>query len=285
MKILDFRYRPPYKSFLDTIMYRELDRAAACSARFGSYQPEAVAARDFKQSLKELEEAGIGRAVIAGRKVLPFIGVVDNQDIVELERMYPERFLGLAGIDPSDMGQAMEEYDRYITEERLHGIVLEPGLLERPMFVDDDRLFPLYERCEKERIPVMMMVGSNCGPDIEYSHPVHPEHVAKAFPGLKMVMAHGGWPWVTQMIQVAYRYKNLYLLPDLYLFRTPGANEYLEAANYILQDQMLFGSAYPYMPLKEAVGYFMDGRLRQEVLEKFMYKNAMNVFEDQSILT
>lgn len=279
MNIVDFRYRPPYKSFLETIMYRDLDRAAACSVRFGGYQPEAVASRSFSQSISELDAAGIGQAVVAGRKVLPFIGIVDNQDIVELERMYPERFIGLAGIDPSDMGLAMEEFDHYVMEEHLHGIVLEPGLLKTPMFVDDPKLFPLYERCEKEQIPVMMMVGSNCGPDLEYSHPIHPEHVAKAFPGLKIVIAHGGWPWVTQMIQVAYRYRNIFLLPDLYLFHTPGANEYIEAANYILQEQMLFGSAYPYMPLKEAVDYFTNGRLRPEVLDQFFCKNAGRVFE------
>ena len=279
MRIIDFRYRPPYRSFLDTIMYRDLERAAACSKRFGMYQPESVAARSFELSMKELDEAGIGQAVIAGRKVLPFIGVIDNQDIADLQRTYPDRFIGMAGIDPSDMGQAMEEYEHFVTEEHLRGIVLEPGLVKHPMFVDDEKLFPLYERCEKDRVPVMMMVGSNCGPDIEYSMPVHPERVAKAFPNLKIIVAHGGWPWVTQIIQVAYRYKNIYLLPDLYLFHAPGAGEYITAANYILRDQLLFGSAYPYMPLREAVEYFQNGLLTPEALDKFMYDNAAAVFQ------
>lgn len=279
MKIIDFRYRPPYRSFLDTIMYRDLGRAAACSEKFGMFQPESVAKRSFELSLKELDEAGISQAVIAGRKVQPFIGVIDNQDIADLQKAYPERFIGMAGIDPSDMGQAMEEFEHFVTEEGLRGIVLEPGLLKNPMFVDDEALFPLYERCEKSHVPVMMMVGSNCGPDIEYSMPVHPERVAKAFPGMKIVLAHGGWPWVTQIIQVAYRYKNICLLPDLYLFHAPGAGEYITAANYILRDQLLFGSAYPYMPLKEAAEYFQNGLLGPEALEKFMHENAEAVFQ------
>ena len=142
----------------------------------------------------------------------------------------------------------MEELERYVVGEGLRGIVMEPGLTKTPMFVEDERIFPLYERCQALGVPVMLMVGSNCGPDIEYSKPEHAERVAKAFPKLNIILSHGGWPWVTEAIHVAYRYKNVYLLPDLYQFNGPGSGEYLAAANYILRDQMLFGSAYPMSP-------------------------------------
>ena len=31
MDIIDFRYRPPYGSYRETIMYRDLERAKRCS--------------------------------------------------------------------------------------------------------------------------------------------------------------------------------------------------------------------------------------------------------------
>lgn len=168
----------------------------------------------------------------------------------------------------------MEELERYVVGEGLRGIVMEPGLTKTPMFVEDERIFPLYERCQALGVPVMLMVGSNCRPDIEYSKPEHAERVAKAFPKLNIILSHGGWPWVTEAIHVAYRYKNVYLLPDLYQFNGPGSGEYLAAANYILRDQMLFGSAYPYVSLREAVDYFLEGRLRPEAQPAFLAGNA-----------
>ena len=108
MDIIDFRYRPPYGSYRETIMYRDLERARRCSEAFGMTQSPAVAARDMEASLTEMDRAGIGMAVLAGRKVLPHIGIVDNQDIVDLIHAYPGRFTGMAGVDPSDGPEAME---------------------------------------------------------------------------------------------------------------------------------------------------------------------------------
>ena len=38
MDIIDFRYRPPYGSYRETIMYRDLERARRCSEAFGMTQ-------------------------------------------------------------------------------------------------------------------------------------------------------------------------------------------------------------------------------------------------------
>ena len=65
MDIIDFRYRPPYGSYRETIMYRDLERARRCSEAFGMTQSPAVAARDMEASLTEMDRAGIGMAVLA----------------------------------------------------------------------------------------------------------------------------------------------------------------------------------------------------------------------------
>ena len=65
MDIIDFRYRPPYGSYRETIMYRDLERAKRCSEAFGMNQSPAVAARDMEASLTEMDRAGIGMAVLA----------------------------------------------------------------------------------------------------------------------------------------------------------------------------------------------------------------------------
>lgn len=105
MDIIDFRYRPPYGSYRETIMYRDLERARRCSEAFGMTQSPAVAARDMEASLTEMDRAGIGMAVLAGRKVLPHIGIVDNQDIVDLIHAYPRAVYRHGGGGPPATGR------------------------------------------------------------------------------------------------------------------------------------------------------------------------------------
>lgn len=275
--MIDFRYRPPYKSYCETIMYRDLNRTQKNSAAFGMHVSQAVLDRDLDASIAEMDAAGIDLAVLAGRKVLPHIGIVNNQDIAELIQDYPGRFVGLAGIDPTEMDVAMAEMETWVEKGDMRGVVLEPGLTKQPMFIEDPTLFPIYEECIKLDVPVMLMVGSNCGPNIHYSEPAHVEALAAAFPKLRIILAHGGWPWVTESIHLAYRYRNIYLLPDLYSFNAPGSAEYLAAANYILRDRMLFGSAYPYVALDEAVAYFKNGRILEAAAVDFFEGNARRV--------
>ena len=51
MDIIDFRYRPPYGSYWETIMYRDLERAKRSSEAFGMNQSPAVAAREDRKSV------------------------------------------------------------------------------------------------------------------------------------------------------------------------------------------------------------------------------------------
>ena len=85
------------------------------------------------------------------------------------------------------------------------------------------------------------MAGGNAGPDTTYSSPEHIDRVARDFPNLVIVSAHGNWPWVSQIIHVCYRRPNIYLSPDMYLFgRLPGASDYINAANGFMADRFLF---------------------------------------------
>ena len=48
-----------------------------------------------------MEESGISRAVVMGRKADEY-GEVDNEDILELARAYPQTFIPFAGLNPYD---------------------------------------------------------------------------------------------------------------------------------------------------------------------------------------
>ena len=48
-----------------------------------------------------MEESGISRAVVMGRKADEY-DEVDNEDILELARAYPQTFIPFAGLTPYD---------------------------------------------------------------------------------------------------------------------------------------------------------------------------------------
>ena len=83
---------------------------------------------------------------------------------------------------------------------------------------------------------------------------------------------------MTAICKVAMDCPNVFLSPDTWAMTfAPGGAEYMVAANYTLQDQIVFGSSYPAIPLEKAVENYVS-RLRLEVVDKIMYQNGARIF-------
>ena len=95
---------------------------------------------------------------------------------------------------------------------------------------------------------------------------------------MKIAITHGGWPQVMPMIHQAFAHENVYLAPDGYFDGYPGSHDYVLAANGILQDKIMFGSAFPGLALNDAVKLYASAGLKEESLEKVLYKNAARFF-------
>ena len=61
---------------------------------------------------------------------------------------------------------------------------------------------------------------------------------------MTVINTHGGYPWVTEILFVAFKRPNLYLCPDMYMYNMPGVSDYVMAANTFLSERFLFGTAY-----------------------------------------
>ena len=131
--------------------------------------------------------------------------------------------------------------------------------------------------CQQHGIPVFLSFGGYVAPDLTYNSPFIIDRLALDFPSLKLVIAHGGWPFVTEICHVAFNRENVYLAPDLYTMNVPGNRDYLAAANYFIPEKFLFGTAYPCVSMQQAVDYYRNWGLRPEVLPKVMYQNAADV--------
>ena len=276
--IVDMRCRPPLPEYLE---YFDIPRISWHSRRVGAatVAPSFVE-RSMHRFLGELDASGTTIAVVQGRNSpAVFMGkqfnaaFIANERLAELQRDYPGRFIGFAGIDVSNQAHdALREIERAIRELGLAGIFIEPGraLQSHPA---DPRLYPLYEKCIELGVPVNIMSGPYAGADIAATDPVHIDRVCTRYPDLRVILGHGGYPYVQEIVGVAFKHVNLYVSPDIYMF-APGAGGYVEAANGALRDQMLYGSAYPLRPLEQTVSDTLALGLSPEARNAYFFGNA-----------
>lgn len=274
--IIDFRLRPPYAGYLDTGMYKDLANSTMYAKNVGVTQPESAFTHSMDLLFKEMDAAGIDIGVATGR-LGHFKGSISNDDVINLVTSYPKRFVGMAGLNTNDISHALDEIDRVVLNGSLKGVVLEPGRMDKPLYANDKSIYPIYEKCDKYNIPVMLMCGGNAGPDISYSNPLITSHIARDFPNTNFIISHGGWPWVQQILGVCFFQSNIYLSPDLYFFNLSGHADYKIAANGYMQDRFLYGSAYPFLPVSVAERF--KTYFKPEILPKVLWKNAVSLLK------
>lgn len=280
MKVIDLRCRPAYLHpfFGGVPGSPEHDVARWLNRRVGTRGADDHFERSLTPEgfLGEVREAGLHKAVVVGRHTpsqhLPndtIHGIVHGHD----------ELLGIGAVEPALQGieGALKEIDRAIDVLGLAGIDLEPGFAEPARHPDDALYWPIYEHLQKRGIPLFLMSGPTT-PAPSYNDPARLAAVARAFPTLKIVVYHGYWPNVQQAIGVAFRYENIHLVPDMYLF-LPGSEGYVQAANGFLAEQLLFGSSYTFRPIRQSIEDAQRLGLKDEVLEKFFSGNAERLFE------
>lgn len=273
--IIDFRIRPPVAGFRDTLMYSAGERRNGFTRSVG-FEPSAAAQeQSMELLLQEMDLAKIDRGVVVGR-LAGTLGSVSNEDVLRILQQYPDRFVGAASIDPTSRVGACKTIDEALAAG-FKLINIEPGSYPIPMYADDRRLYPIYAHCEDRKVPVILMAGGTAGPDLSYSDPIRTDRVLADFPNLKVVLAHGGWPWVTEILHVAFRRSNMYLSPDMYFSRMPGWEQYVAAADTFLSERMLYASSFPFCPVKDYRDWFETLPIKPRNLARVMGGNAMTL--------
>lgn len=273
--VIDFRIRPPYKEFLHTVMYEGAARRNGITRKIGFKPSAAAEEQSIPLLLKEMDAAGVRQGVVVGRNS-GALGTVSNATVKEFCTQYSGRFIPVGSIDPAAWKQAPALAEELL-RDGFKAIAIEPGGAAMPLYTDDRRLYPFYAHCEARNVPVIIMTGGNAGPDISYSAPERLDRVLADFPSLRIVSAHGNWPWVHQILHIALRRPNLYLSPDYLLANMPGMDDYIRAADSWLADRFLYASAFPFAPVDEYLAWFRTLPIRAENMRRILYRNAVEL--------
>ncbi len=155
--------------------------------------------------LKLMDEAGIEKAVIMTYTDAPGLNPQALEYIADAVKKHSDRLYGYARMNPFYGAQAIEMFERAITEYGLHGLKLHPvSSLAHPA---DDATIHLIHKAAELGVPTLF----HCG-DEPLTTPYELEYSAAACPEASIIFGHmGGYFHVDQAIQVAARRPNVYL--------------------------------------------------------------------------
>ena len=280
--IVDMRLRPPTASWISKPQFKQ--GVPFYPSRVGFPRPPSAEQRSLDLMFSEMDEAGITWGVAMGRHSAEPLGIIPNDEIHEIIKKYPKRFVSFAGIDVrKSEAEMVAEIERCLAWPGFVGVSIEPGASNPPLKASDRKLYPIYEACQARDVPVSVSLSNllcvMVGAPVEFSSPAPLYDVARDFPKLDIVISHAAWPWIHEAIGLSFACQNIYLSPDLYMvgLNMPGAAEYIHAANSFLADRLLFGTAYPSCPLVESVEAFHKWEFGPGVKDKVMGKNALRV--------
>jgi predicted TIM-barrel fold metal-dependent hydrolase len=233
----------------------------------------------------QLDEMEVEKAVIFNldEETPSGLAGLPNDYYADLVRKYPDRFIGVAGIDPFKGMDAVREIRR-CHELGLRGVAVRPFMFG--ISPTDARMYPIYSTCVELDMPIWLHLSINYSTrSMEVERPIHLDRVAEHFPELKMIAGHGGWPWVSEMMAVAWRNPNVYVdiasyLPRYLAMPGSGWETLLSLGNSILQDRILFGSTWLFMgqSIRQLADGVMELPLKESVKEKWLHHNAAALF-------
>ena len=237
--------------------------------------------RSWELFLQEMDEARIDRVVLMGGQFSSAFGWMSNDEITEITRDRPERFIAFSGIDPTDPEGAARRL-----RERSPGLGsrasrrIRPGRRRRSTPTTRASIWctrPVSASARSAPSPPVSSWDPTSGTAIRF----HIQRVAMRFPDLRIVVGHAWWPHFPTMVGVAMQCANVYLAPDFYAYipSTPMVHEFARAADSYLRHRLLYSSGYPVRPPGQSDDEFRQRPLEPEVMENCLWRNAARLLD------
>ena len=234
--------------------------------------------------LEKMDRARIQRsllvAVRAGDLRIRGSFEIPYDRVADICQRYPDRFSGLAGVDPTRGMQGLRDLEYAVKEYGFVGAHLYPHWFGLPP--DHARYYPIYAKCCELEIPIMMQVG-HC---LRYQRdrilpsvgrPITLDQIAIDFPELVLIGIHLGYPWTEEMISVAWKHENIYIGSDAYAPRH-WPESFVHFINTWGKDKVLFGTDWPVIDPERAIKEIDALELRPESKQKLLRDTALRLF-------
>lgn len=210
-----------------------------------------------------------------------------NDFVADYVAGFGDRARGLACVDPNDPG-ALEEFDRSIRQRGLHGLKLSPVYQCFDPWAKEP--WAIYELAQSLGVPVMFHMGGSFDPEasLEWGNPLLLDRVGRAFPDLRIIVAHLGQPMMQETIMLLRKNHNAFAdLSARYHRQWQLYNGLMVASEYRVTDRILFGSDFPVASSSDAAAAFQAindwgpgvtlPRIADEVIEGILYERPFEL--------
>jgi predicted TIM-barrel fold metal-dependent hydrolase len=200
------------------------------------------------------EMAGVEKAIIFALRYGDSAGIEsDDETTAAAVARYPDKFVGFAYVDPR-RSDCMELLRHGIEDLKLRGVKFGP--IYNGVALDDKRLQPVYEYCQRNNLPLTMHMGTTYvrNAPIELGRAIHVEPIAMKYPDLTMVLAHMGHPWYEDCIAVVRKQLNVFCEVSALFYRPwQYYNILIAAQEYKISDKIYFGTDFPFSRVQESI--------------------------------
>ena len=243
-----------------------------------------MAGLSLEEIIEKMEEAGIDKAFLiaarAGRVGLPGCYHMPYSVVADACAKYPERFYGLAGIDPFEGMDGVRAFEDAIKNMGFVGAHLYPHWYE--LAPDHAKYYPFYAKCCELNVPIQMQVGQSMVYSQEYrtksvGQPIALDAVACDFPELKLIGIHVGIPWHNEMISMAWKHENIFIGCDAHRPKY-WPKSFIHYLNSYGQDKIIFGTDFPVLEFKKTIDDIDALGLKSEVRKKLLRDNVIRVY-------
>jgi predicted TIM-barrel fold metal-dependent hydrolase len=232
--------------------------------------------------LKILDESQVEKIIIPALKIKSFVKqeLIKDMGIEEIHEICaenPDRLKGMMGINPFRRMDGVRELERAVKEYGFVGAHIHSYGFGIP--INDAMYYPFFAKCVELDIPIMIQVGHSA----EYmpsklGRPILLDDIALYFPELRIIAAHTGWPWVEELIALAWKH------PNVFIATTAHAPKYWDRSlvsfiNSRGKNKVLYGTDFPVLNHAESLAQIEELKLREESRSKLLRENAMKVFK------
>ena len=230
--------------------------------------------------IQSMDDAGLDMAVLTAEDAQTTMSMkTPNEKVAQFVRKAPDRFVGMAAVDPHKGMAAIRELESAVNDLGMKCLCLEPWL--HKLRSSDKRYYPIYAKCIELDIPVWIHTSINYVPQLtmDFGRPIYLDEVAGHFPELKIIAGHGGWPWVNELMAILWRHPNVYtdisaIRPKYLAKPGSGWEPLIQYGNSLLQDKVMFGTAWPAQDFKTSIQEIKSLPLKEDVKSKWLGRNA-----------
>ncbi len=235
----------------------------------------------IEQMLAEMDAAGVDRCVLSAFYHKD-TAVVSNEEVAEVVRKYPDRFVGSGTVNPLAKPMDVARNVEHLVKE----LAMKCVRLEPYMYGDgttglpptDKHYWPVYLKCAELGVPVCIQVG-HTGPLLpsECGRPIYLDEVALAFPELTIIGCHLGQPWHEEMMTLAWKHENVYVETSA---RTPKhwPESFVKFARGWGRDKVIWATDYPLLTFERTLAELEALDLKPAIFRKVVRDNAARAF-------